>query len=146
MKVKAQQPNDDEEPTPKHRNTVLSTVRLFQVDVAARDERSDTGWTFGSFIYDGRGCVSLSFYATSLHYLDTTCFDTSSRKINPSKPQTLDGAAFSRSVSCGVTIQISPRRSMRMEIDRWSTGSTLLQMYYSSSSTLIVIGGVGTAA
>jgi hypothetical protein len=32
----------------------VQTVRLLQIDVAVRDDRSVTGWLFGTFAYDGR--------------------------------------------------------------------------------------------
>lgn len=47
---------------PNHRNEgpiaryerKVQTVRLLQIDVAVRDDRSITGWLFGTYAYDGR--------------------------------------------------------------------------------------------
>lgn len=40
-------------PLPRFERKV-QTIRLLQIDVAVRDDRSATGWLFGTFAYDGR--------------------------------------------------------------------------------------------
>ena len=38
---------------PATRNNFDSPLRLFQVDFAVRDDRSENGWIFSTFMYNG---------------------------------------------------------------------------------------------
>lgn len=40
-------------PDPSIRNKLPRTVRILQMDIATRDDRSLTGWIFGTFMYNG---------------------------------------------------------------------------------------------
>jgi hypothetical protein len=111
IKFTAQQPNENKPPTPAHRNTTPSTVRLLQVDVATRDNREGayTGWIFGTFVYDGRGqsgsvTVMLSFDAHLITLSDAT--------FSRSSFLTLDGAALFQLGLCGVTTPALLRRCL----------------------------------
>ena len=42
-------------PHAEKRHHKPSSVRLIQMDIAARDERAPIGWIFGTFMYDGTG-------------------------------------------------------------------------------------------
>jgi hypothetical protein len=62
--VIAEQSDPAVEADPANRNSQPSTVRLIQMDIAARDDRASIGWIFGTFMYDGTGVhVSIKFHS-----------------------------------------------------------------------------------
>jgi len=50
-------PADPRRPNPKEKRSVQK-LRLLQLDVAVRDDRSPTRWVFGTFVYNGHLAVS----------------------------------------------------------------------------------------
>jgi hypothetical protein len=111
------QPDPAKDPTPPRdqnpvvRNPYTSDVRLIQMDFAVRDDRTPTGWVFGTFMFDGTR-------------KDTNvCF--SSRLVGMCSERTLISLTCSRGigsrlwVSSGVsTAPLRPARSLLTRIAR----------------------------